>query len=135
MGHFFITQQDFCFVSRSRFIAKRKSTCRSICTGIFLHPCSKLCMALREVPSSSAIWLCVFLSWRRIKENSSLSTNVYLHSFVLRPQCGECKGVFKKELDKNSGRLIFRCMKYHNVVLLNGVLDYKQTKKSPLMEE
>ena len=107
MGHFFITQQGFCFLSRFCFIAKRKSICRSICTEIFLHPCSKLCMALREVPSRSAIWLCVFPSWRRIKENSSLSTNVYLLSFVLIPQRGECKEVFKKELDKNNGSIIF----------------------------
>jgi hypothetical protein len=134
MGHFFITQQGFCFLSRFRFIAKRKSTCRSICTGIFLHPCSKLCMAFREVPSSSDIWLCVFPRLRRIKENSPLSTNVYLHSFVLRPQSGECKEIVGKELDKKNGSLIFRCRQYHSVVLYNGLL-YKQTEKSSLMEE
>jgi hypothetical protein len=135
MGHFFITQQGFCFLSRSRFIAKRKSTCRSICTGIFLHPCSKLCMAFREVPSSSDIWLCVFPSWRRIKENSPLSTNIYLHSFVLRPQCGECKEIVGKELDNNKECLIYDCRKYHIVVIYVGLHNYRQLEKSPLMEE
>jgi len=125
MGHFFKIQQGFCFLSRFLFIAKRKSTCRSICTGIFLHPCSKLCMAFREVPSSSAIWLCVFPRWRRMNENSSLSTNAYLLSFVLIPQCGECKEVVEKKLDKNKGSLIFRCRQYHSVVLCNGLLNYK----------
>jgi len=42
-----------------------------------------------------------------MKENSSLSTNIYLLSFVLIPQCGECKEVVKNELDKKNVSIIF----------------------------
>lgn len=100
VGHFLITQHGFCCFFRFRFFAKRKSMCRSICTGMFLHPCSKLCMAFREVPSSSAIWLCVFPSWCRMEENSFLSTSLYLLSFTLIPQDGECKELVEKNLTK-----------------------------------
>ena len=74
IGHFRITQQGLSFLGREGLEAKRKRTWRSIWTGIFLHPCSKLCMALRETPKSCAIWLCVFPRYWRAVENSFLST-------------------------------------------------------------
>jgi len=39
---------------------KRRSDWRSVWTGIFLQPCSMLCMVLGEIPNNCAICLCVF---------------------------------------------------------------------------
>ena len=73
-GHFRITQQGLSFLRGDFIEAKRKRTWRSIWTGIFLHPCSKLCMALRETPNNCAICLCVFPRYWRAVENSFFPT-------------------------------------------------------------
>ena len=74
-GHFRISQQGRFFWAAAPFLrATRKSIWRSVYTGMFRHPCSKLCMALGETPNNCAIWLCVFPKYRRILENSSFPT-------------------------------------------------------------
>jgi hypothetical protein len=72
-GHFCIDQQGTLPLPLELFRNRRKSSCRSTCVGIFLHPCSKLCMALGEIPSNWASWAWVLPRWRRIRENSVLS--------------------------------------------------------------
>ncbi len=52
VGHFRITQQGLVLLFRDLFRERRYNTWRSACTGMFLHPCSKLWMALSEVPNN-----------------------------------------------------------------------------------
>jgi hypothetical protein len=68
MGQVRVTQQGLSFLGWDFFRNRRKRICRSECTGMFLQPCSKLWMALRETPNSRAIWICVFPSCLRIIE-------------------------------------------------------------------
>ena len=70
LGHLRITQQALPFIWGTFCDARRNKTWRSACTGMFLHPCSKLCIALSEVPKSCAICCWVFPKWCRISENS-----------------------------------------------------------------
>ena len=92
MGHFSATQQSLSFLGGDFFKARRKRTWRSVCTGIFLQPCSKLCMALRETPNNCAIWLCVFPKYRRAVENSIFPTRKTPFSFLSSyHNVGTCK--------------------------------------------
>ena len=93
IGHFRITQQDLSPPGGDFLEAKRKRTWRSIWTGIFLHPCSKLCMALRETPNNCAIWPCVFPRYWRAFENSFFPTRNTPFSFISwYHNVARCKG-------------------------------------------
>ena len=92
LGHFRITQQGLSFFCNF-FKARRNRAWRSAWTGIFLHPCSKLCIALEETPNNRAIWLCVFPRYRRIVENSFFPTQDAPFAFFLWYHIvGTCKG-------------------------------------------
>lgn len=73
----FLAFQQFCllFPDEERRWARRKSNCRSAWTGTFLHPCSKLWTALREVPRSCANSFCVLPRVALTLENSLLRTD------------------------------------------------------------
>jgi hypothetical protein len=93
IGHFRITQQGLSFWGGDFLDAKRKRTWRSVCTGMFLHPCSKLWIALREVPNNWAIWSCVFPRYWRAVENSFFPTrNTSFPFFSSYHNVGTCKG-------------------------------------------
>ena len=95
LGHFRITQQGLLCLASGLSNVRRNSTWRSVCTGMFLHPCSKLCMALRETPNNCAIWLCVFPKYWRVLKNSSFSTENIPFSFVPSyHNVAGCKGLF-----------------------------------------
>ena len=119
LGHVRITQQGLSFLWGDFLEANRKRTWRSIWTGIFLHPCSKLCMALRETPNNCAICLCVFPRYWRAVENSFCSTKSTPLSFFLSyHNVGKCKRYFSQPhspIDTNmyKGLVII----YHFVVL------------------
>lgn len=73
-GHFRIFQQGRANLCLSVFSVFRSLISRSMWTGTFRHPCSKLWIPLREIPRRAAICLCVFWSSCRDSENFWLST-------------------------------------------------------------
>ena len=77
-GHFRITQQGPFPLLWDLFKVRRNSNWRSVCTGMFLHPCSKLCTALIEIPNNCANWSWVFSKPDRIWEDSLLSIQIPL---------------------------------------------------------
>ena len=92
IGHFRITQQALFFLWGDFFRSRRKRAWRSVCTGMFLHPCSKLCIALKETPNNCAICLCVFPKYRRAVENSFFRTrNTPFPFFSAYHNVGKCK--------------------------------------------
>jgi len=72
-GHFRTAQQGLTLLLATSFEASKNKAWRSVCTGTFLHPCSKLCMVLRELPNNWANCFWVFPKCCRIRENSLLS--------------------------------------------------------------
>lgn len=83
-GHFRITQQALLLPPMDFFWNKRKSKCRSVCTGISLHPCSKLCMALGDTLNNRANWTWVLPRKCRARINPLLSTEKLPQSFSIK---------------------------------------------------
>jgi hypothetical protein len=71
-GHAWTSQQGWIPFVFPLCKASRKSICLSIYTGTFRHPCSKLWIALRDVPKSSDNFFWVLPSRWREAWNSSL---------------------------------------------------------------
>ena len=91
-GHFSISQHGLLCPLEAFFMARRNNIWRWTCTGMRLHPCSKLWMAFTEVPSSCANWLWVFPNRRRMVENSFLSTEAFLQVRYLYHDVAHVKG-------------------------------------------
>lgn len=70
--HFRKIQHAFCFSLVFCFRERRNRSWRSTYMGMRLHPCSKLCTALEDIPNNWPISFCDFPQLWRILENSFL---------------------------------------------------------------
>ncbi len=88
-GQLRISQQGPVLSSDDLLRDRRNNNCRSALAGMFLHPCSKLCIALGDTHSRRASSPWVFLKEYRTCENSFLSIECPLYLFTsIIPRCG-----------------------------------------------